>query len=811
MCYSSDGNRLVSTTNAMGKVTTYGYNAQTNVLDWVQYPEDTEDTRTEYTYDNMYRMATAACETDTGLELSAAYTYTDDLLTAIATPTTTYSFDYGKFGLRTGVRIGNCSLATYNYTNDRNNYLSALDYGNGNSVQYEYDSKGRVTGQTYEDGDTYSYTYDNSGNLATVKDSVTGITTTYYYDLADRLMKYVESGTDYSHSVGYEYDDINNLTKQVETVNSVEYATAYTYDDDNRLTNESTGVTTRYYTYDNYGRLSQQALWHNGAAIQYDKYTFTSPESNKLSGQIHTVNTVYGGYNFTYTYTYDDNGNITSVSNGTNTTSYVYDSANQLIRENNQAGGYTHTWEYDNAGNIQNRKEYSYTTGELGTSTDTITYSYGDSDWGDLLTAYDGNTIEYDEIGNPLTDGTWIYDWQHGRQLASMTDGDTTWSYTYNADGMRTSRTDGTTTYSYIYNGSQLSLMTVGNDTLKFTYDASGTPLTVNYNGELYYYITNIQGDVVTIINTSRAQVVNYTYDAWGNELSTTGSMADTLGQLNPLTYRGYVYDTETGFYLTGTRYYDPEIGRFINADNQVSGVGGEILGYNMFAYCMNNPVNMDDPTGNWPKWATKLVVAVAVVAVVAVAAVVTVATAGAGTAIAAVAVGAAKGAAIGFAVGAATGAAGGAISHRISTGSWSGAGEAALNGMANGALSGAISGAITGGITGGLSYNSGATSAGKGFDTYRQLKNEIGSPGAGNEWHHIVEQSQIAKSGFSPQMIQNTNNIMSISKTTHRAISGYYSSVQPFTNGMIVRNWLAGQSFNAQYEFGINVIKMFM
>ncbi len=226
-----------------------------------------------------------------------------------------------------------------------------------------------------------------------------------------------------------------------------------------------------------------------------------------------------------------------------------------------------------------------------------------------------------------------------------------------------------------------------------------------------------------------------------------------------------------------------------------------------MFAYCMNNPVNMSDPTGSWPKWAIKLVAAVAVVAVVAVIAAVTVATAGAGTAIAAVAVGAAKGAAIGFAVGAATGAAGGAISHRISTGSWDGAGEAALNGMANGALSGAVSGVITGGITGGLSYNSGATSAGKGFDTYRQLKNEIGSPGAGNEWHHIVEQSQISKSGFSPQMIQNTNNIMSISKTTHRAISGYYSSVQPFTNGMTVRNWLAGQSFNAQYDlviFGI-------
>ena len=294
-------------------------------------------------------------------------------------------------------------------------------------------------------------------------------------------------------------------------------------------------------------------------------------------------------------------------------------------------------------------------------------------------------------------------------------------------------------------------------------------------------------------------------------ELSVTGSKASTIGQANPIRYRGYYYDNETGFYYLQSRYYDAEIGRFINADGAIAGVGGDVLGYNQFAYCFNNPVNMEDQSGNWPKWAKKLVVAVAVVAVVAVAAVVTVATAGAGTAIAAVAVGAAKGAAIGFAVGAATGAAGGAISHRISTGSWKGAGEAALNGMANGALSGAVSGAITGGITGGLSYNSGSVPAGKGFDTFGKLKKEIGSPGVGNEWHHIVEQSQIAKSGFSPQMIHNTSNITSISKSTHRAISGYYSSIQPFTNGVTVRNWLAGQSFSAQYEFGINVIKMFM
>ena len=385
--------------------------------------------------------------------------------------------------------------------------------------------------------------------------------------------------------------------------------------------------------------------------------------------------------------------------------------------------------------------------------------------------------------------------------------------------GVRSSKTVGGTTYNYDTLSGKVIRQSWDGNVIDFIYDENNRPFAFKYDGTVYYYVLNVQGDVVGLLNSIGVIIAEYTYDPWGKLLSinTWGELPGenewylSTAEMNPLRYRGYYYDTETGLYYVSSRYYDPEIGRWINADNQIAGVGGEVLGYNMFAYCMNNPVNMSDPSGNWPKWATKLVAAVAVVAVVAVVAAVTVATAGAGTAIAAVAVGAAKGAAIGFAVGAATGAAGGAISHRISTGSWDGAGEAALNGMANGALSGAVSGAITGGITGGISYNSGATSAGKGFDTYRQLKNEIGSPGAGNEWHHIVEQSQIAKSGFSPQMIQNTNNIMSISKTTHRAISGYYSSVQPFTNGMIVRNWLAGQSFSAQYEFGINVIKMFM
>ena len=128
-----------------------------------------------------------------------------------------------------------------------------------------------------------------------------------------------------------------------------------------------------------------------------------------------------------------------------------------------------------------------------------------------------------------------------------MTDGETTWSYTYDANGMRTSRSDGIKTYNYVYNGSQLVQMTVGNDTLYFTYGVMG-PTTVTWNGETYHYAVNGQGDVTGIFDESGTMVVFYNWDnAWGYHPDPEGSLASTLGTLNPLQYRGYVYDTETG------------------------------------------------------------------------------------------------------------------------------------------------------------------------------------------------------------------------------------------------------------------------
>ena len=169
-----------------------------------------------------------------------------------------------------------------------------------------------------------------------------------------------------------------------------------------------------------------------------------------------------------------------------------------------------------------------------------------------------------------------------------------TWNFTYDSDGLRTGRTDGETTYSYIYNGSKLTQMTVGSNTLTFAYDANGKPMTVTLNGTVYYYTTNLQGDITGILDASGSQIVTYTYDAWGN---VTVTSTYNIATLNPLTYRGYVYDYETGLYYVSSRYYDPAWGRFLNADVLMS-TGQGLLGNNMFAYCRNNPVHRKDTLG---------------------------------------------------------------------------------------------------------------------------------------------------------------------------------------------------------------------
>ena len=257
---------------------------------------------------------------------------------------------------------------------------------------------------------------------------------------------------------------------------------------------------------------------------------------------------------------------------------------------------------YDAGGNITAVKTYAYTTGELGAQTGENSYSYGDDNWKDLLTGYDGQAISYDEIGNPFSyrDGM-EFTWE-GRRLKTASAGGKDVGYAYNSDGVRTGKTvDGVTT-SYFLDGSTVVAQKTGDDVLWFLYDGDGTRVGFTYNGTAYYYTANAQGDVTGIVDKDCNTVVEYSYDAWGKLLGTTGSLADTVGKVNPFLYRGYYYDAETGLYYLNSRYYDPQTGRFLNADSSLN-PGTGLNGMNLFAYCSNNPPNMADLSGHWPQW----------------------------------------------------------------------------------------------------------------------------------------------------------------------------------------------------------------
>ena len=396
------------------------------------------------------------------------------------------------------------------------------------------------------------------------------------------------------------------------------------------------------------------------------------------------LSTYANGSDAKYNYDYDANGNITGIwrgntsfTNASEKYSYVYDSANQLVRENlyygsGNSSNATITYEYDIWGNLLNKKIYAYTVGTLGTARETVPYAYTNSAWKDQLTSYDGESITYDASGNPTNylGATLVWEGQRLKSYtpkASSSGHANSYVYSYDENGIRTRKTIGNTVTDYYYNGTLLmgTVKTTTNSDgstttskLRFSYDADGKVVAVNYNGNYYYYLRNAQSDIVKLIDKTGATVVEYRYDSWGKLLSTSGSLASTLGKNNPFRYRGYVYDEETGFYYLQSRYYNPEVGRFISSDVLLS-TGQGVLGHNAYAYCGNNPIVREDTQGNL--WGL---------------------------------IAAAVGAVTGAVVGAVTGAVTGAITALASGSDF---GETVVAGIASGAAAGAITGAAVG------------------------------------------------------------------------------------------------------------------
>ena len=641
---------LSTETNALGQTTRYFYSSTNGHLMATTYPDGNGVT---YTYDGVGNLTNVSPATYTSGSYAAVsgsasvdYTYDTALrLSTIETATgTTYRFTYDNFSNTDTIKVGSRILADYTY-NANNGKLNTLTYGNGDKVKYLYDTLDRVAEIQYNNGSNgafvtvYTYEYDAAGNVHAVHDHTSGEVTVYKYDAENKLVHtYVYDSDTYInlHGTTITYDDesrVSSISHSYDyTVSSgvvnerIVYEYGYSTENGSINSYAATSEDNSYYaelTYDNFGRRTEriQGVIVNDANTYFARTSYTykvngSSQSGLVASYTTMVTRDYSSstlYTSTHTFTYDENGNITQVSDASGVLyKYTYDDLGQLVREDNRALNKSYTFTYDNAGNIKEKKTYAYNTGTLGTATATASYTYGDSEWADLLTKYGNTSITYDTIGNPIAIGTATLIWQ-GRQLMSYTDNGTTISYTYNADGSRTSKTivsGGTTTkHEYVLRGSEILQETVYVNnveqyTVIYIYDENGSPLGMKYRTpsysadtfEVYVFEKSLQGDIIAIYDDTTTKVVTYTYDAWGN-FTVEGAQATTIGTLNPFRYRGYYFDNETSLYYLQSRYYNSDWSRFINADGYIS-TGAGILGYNMFAYCNNNPIIYVDMSG---------------------------------------------------------------------------------------------------------------------------------------------------------------------------------------------------------------------
>ncbi len=528
----------------------------------------------------------------------------------------------------------------------------------------------------------------------------------------------------------------------------------YTYEyslDGNRIGEVSSDGITKSYTYDKLGRLTSET--HTGQ-----------------------------GVNNEYAYSYDRFGNRSSAAINGKTTTYEYDLNNRLIAQISEDTGIYYN--YDNNGNQILSRSF-----ELGTGKN------------DSLSAVD----DYSDY--------MVYDYDLNNRLVGITDGfESTYSYTYHADGLRKTKTVNNNTTEYSWNNGNMVLETDSSGTTIYEYDINGVSRRIK-NESSDYYLKNGHTDVVGLYNENGEQISTYTYDAFGNQLNT--NISDT----NPFRYCGEYYDQETENIYLRNRYYDASIGRFTTEDPIKDGI-------NWYVYANNNPVNYIDPSGLFydeviqalqtiidnksrmtspgtPKheyWTAYSNILVAKEQI---------------------------------------------ANDVIYVENWTGVTDILsplINGDNNSLQSiknmkvavdrakkdnekshlltdASFYGAFVGGavvIKSGVAVAAGkiitgaSASAPMGFETFSQLKKYLGSPGVGYHWHHVVEQCQITKSGFAENMIHSTYNVYAVSADIHSKITGYYGSVQDFTNGLKVRDWLAGQSFETQYNFGINVLKAF-
>ena len=530
------------------------------------------------------------------------------------------------------VKAGDKTLESYGYA-PNNGPLITVAYGNGDTQEILYDKEERIRARRWngESTDAVRYEYDDYGTLEKETDLVNGRIDKDQYDMTGRLVQSTTlekntgaageptvANTHTVQSLEIGYDNYNRVNRLVQSLEGSKTKTGLVYGDASKAQRPglSYGLTVdgkqrQSLAYDAMARCTKETVTLPGGQTRENRFTYGT--LRHLTDTDSLLSAMSNGTD-SWSYEYDNVGNITKLTSGTKVITYQYDELNQLIRENNGVLGTTVLYTYDAGGNMTSRKTYAYTEGTPQTLQKNETLSYRTDGWKDQLVSWNGYRYVYDAGGNPTLLRGVPLTWGEGRRLKRVSLSWGTVDFAYDSDGKRVRKTSGGNITTYYYNGNVLSGLvrkaskdagTTGTGTtVQFVYDTQGKPFMLRMNGKTdYFYLYNGLGDVTGLVDSSNQVVVRYQYNSWGKVTSTQDTSGVSLATLNPFRYRKYVYDPETGLYCLGSRYYDPEVGRFVNADDTdvIFAKPQELGSKNLYAYCDNNPVAREDYAGEFP------------------------------------------------------------------------------------------------------------------------------------------------------------------------------------------------------------------